>query len=178
MEQSQQSQTTQSSEELVLIPQQETPQSNKVPIKKTLTTKKKKGKSVLVEKKRLDLFLEEYEKNGGNGTEAALKVFNTKSRINAATLAQQYLKRASALGRFHLEEKGYGYKKLIDMAIDRMEKEKSPDFVALFDRLMKIGDFADFISKQQPVAKTTINVNGVQKNLFDEYVEGEVIEAE
>jgi hypothetical protein len=97
------------------LPQPTQPQAPKpeaLPLKpSTLSVKKKKGKQMLVEKAKLDLFLEEYEKNGGNGTEAALKVFNTKSRINAANIASIYLKRAQGIGRYHMERKGIGFEK-------------------------------------------------------------------
>ena len=154
-------------------------QPNLVPIKpkKVVTKQKRNGETVLVGKTKLDLFLEEYERNGGNGTEAALKVFNTTSKVNAANIAVTYLKRARSLGRFHLEKKGYTYEKLVEMAANRMKNagEKSADFVALFDRLMKIGGYEDFLTKQG-VNKTTVSVLEVQKGLIDEFVEGEVVE--
>jgi hypothetical protein len=162
----------------VTTPPQETPaQSPSIPLKSGLTKKTKKGQEMLVEKRKLDLFLEEYEKNGGNGTDAALKVFNTKSRINAANIASIYLKRAQALGRYHMERKGIGYEKLIDMAKTRMMDPKAPDFVPLFDRFMKMGGYYDFLTKEK-VTNATVNVLQVQKKMIDEYVEGEMIDDE
>lgn len=38
-------------------------------------------------------FIKEYLKNGGNGTEAALKVYDAKSRTDAANIASQNLKK-------------------------------------------------------------------------------------
>lgn len=155
----------------------ETPPETKVPIKKAVTTRKTKRGEVIVDKTKMDLFLEEYLKNNGNGTEAALKVFNTTSRTSAAAIAHIYLKRAQNIGRIVMEKKGMGYGNLIDMAKKRMENDKSQDFVPLFDRMMKIGGYEDFLAKQG-VNKTTINVMGVQKQLLDDYVEGEYVEDE
>ncbi len=172
-EQNQQQSTNQNSQA-----NQQTPQVP-IPLKRPTVVKKTKNKkdNVLVEKTKLDLFLEEYEKCDGNGTEAAMRVFNPKSRINAANIAQQYLKRAQALGLYHMEKKGMTYPKLIEMGMQRMQNPKSMDFVPLFDRFMKMGGFADFLTKQG-VTKATVGVLSVQKKLVDEYVEGEFVDDE
>jgi hypothetical protein len=149
----------------------------KMPKVKPLPRKIRKDKGKLVVTPKMELFLKEYEANGGNGTEAALKVFHNSSRVSAANTASIYLKRAAYLGRFHMEKKGLTYSKLIDKAIQRMDNPKSMDFVPLFDRMMKIAGYEDFLSKQG-LTKATVNVLNVQKKLMDEYVDGEVIEDE
>lgn len=145
------------------------------PKKKAIVKRKHKDETYLVEKTRLDLFLEEYEKNGGNGTEAALKVFNASSRISAANIATQYLKKAQGLGRMVMEKKGITYEVMVESAWKKHQVEKGTDY---FDRLMKMGDYADFISKQGGVTPTTVNVLSVQKGLLDQYVQGEYVDDE
>lgn len=125
----------------------------------------------------MDLFLEEYERNGGNRTEAAMKVFNCTSRASAAQTGSVYLRKAQDLGAILMEKKGLSLENLIEKASVRMDNPKSQDFVALFDRFMKMGGYHDFLTKQG-VTKSTISVMGVQKSLLDEYVEGEIIDDE
>lgn len=144
-------------------------------LKKTITVKKKSEYGVILQRKsKLDLFLEEYEKNGGNGTEAALKVFDTKSRVNASNLAAQYLKRAQSIGRMHMEAKGITFDAMIERAWAKDAVSKTPEW---WDRLAKIGGYEDFLSKG-PVTKATVNIMQVQKDLLDEYVDGEYVEDE
>lgn len=149
----------------------------KVPKIKKPKRKVRSDKGKIVEIDKLDLFLAAYDKHDGNGTEAAMEVFNCTTRISAANMASSYLKKAQALGRYHLEKKGATYSVLIDKALKRMDDPKAQDFVPLFDRMMKLGDFEDFLTKQG-VSKIGVSVLGVQKKLMEEYVEGEVIEDE
>jgi hypothetical protein len=130
-----------------------------------------KEDEIVIGKSKMELFLEEYLRNGGNGTQAALKVFNTKSKVNAASMARQYLKRAAATNQVLLEKKGYSYGKMLDEAISKMKSSKTPEW---WDRLMKIGGYEDFMSKG-PVTKQTVNIMQVQKDMLDEYVDGEYV---
>ena len=146
-----------------------------IPLKRKVRIATRKGKEVIAvtkEKTKLELFLEEYVRNNGNGTEAALKVFDTTSRLNAANLAHQYLKKAQSANRLLLEKKGYTQGKMIEEAITKMKVSKTPEW---WDRLMKMAGYEDFMSKG-PVTKQTVNIMKVQKDLLDEYVDGEYTE--
>lgn len=121
----------------------------------------------------MDLFLEEYVKNNGNGTEAAMKVFDVKNKVNAANIASQYLKKAQQANRLLLEKKGYTQGRMIDVAITKMQMARTPEW---WDRLMKMAGYEDFMTKG-PVTAHTVNIMEVQKEVMDEYIiEGETID--
>lgn len=145
-------------------------------IAKKLELTQHNKQEVIRERDKLDLFLESYLKTG-NATQTAMDVFGTKSRTAASALGSYYLNKARDLGRIIMEEKGVSFGSLVEKASKRMDDPKSTDFVALFDRLMKLGGHADFLVKQN-VNKSTVNVVTMQKDLFDEYVEGEYVETE
>jgi ribosomal protein L18 len=143
--------------------------------KKQLMRKDKEG--AIVQQKKLDAFLEEFMKNGGNATEAAAQVFNVSSRASAATIGSFYLKKAKVLGRIYLEEKGYTYGRLLTIAAKKAEESRLPDW---WDRVMEIADYGNFRTVkgfQGPVAN--INIMQSEKEIFKKYsMEAEVVEEE
>lgn len=159
--------------------EQDKAQDNLVPIhpKKTRVRKTvRKGVEIIVEKPektKLDLFLEEYVKNNGNGTAAAMKVFDVKNKVNAANIASQYLKKAQNANRLLMEKKGYTQGRMMDIALTKMQAARTPEW---WDRLMKMAGYEDFLSKT-PVTKATIAIMEVQKEVMDEYIiEGETVD--
>jgi len=169
-------------QEEVIVPQkEEIPQkpslpSRVIPLRKKLVIKKKDGVPVIMEKTKMDLFLEEYVNNNGNGTEAAMKVFATENRVNAANLASAYLKKARVANRLLLEKKGFTQGRMLDVAISKMQMSKVPDW---WDRIMKMGDYEDFISKNGGgVTTNTVNIMEIQKDMIDQYMGDAVIEGE
>lgn len=145
----------------------------KKPIKKANPLRVNKSGEI-VQTAKADLFLEEFLKNGGNATQAALKVFNCTSMSSAGALGYTYLKKAKASARLYMEKKGYSYGRLLDTALEKMETSKTPDW---WDRLMKLSDYEDFLSKK---SSTPIAVNFFQahKDYSSEYIEGEPEDAE
>lgn len=124
---------------------------------------------------KTELFTEEFLRNGGNATQAALVVFNCKNVASAASIGGQYLKKAKQLGRIYLETQGYGYGKMLSVAADKMEESKNPEW---WDRLMKISGYEDFISpiqKAKAGGPIAVNVFNAHKAMASEYViDGEV----
>ena len=123
---------------------------------------------------KLDLFIDKWISNGGNATQAAMEVFDCKSRAVAASVGTEYLKKAKGLARVHMEEKGYTYGKMIEVAGRKMEKSKGPEW---WDRLMKLAGYGDFLSKKD--AAVSVNILSTQKDVLKGYVqEVEVIDGE
>ena len=137
---------------------------------------KKRGKEIIKATSKLDIFLEEFIRNGGNATEAAWKVYNCKNRAVAAAMGREQLQRARDVGRIFLEAEGASYGKLLKMALEKIPDSKNPDW---WDRLMKIGGYEDFFAKST-TPSISINVNQAQDKLRKEFgfTEGEVVEAE
>lgn len=148
---------------------------------KRLSAVRQKKNGDIVQREKLDLFLQEFLKNGGNATQAAASVFNVSSMSSAATLGSYYLKRAKLLGRIYLERKGYGYGRMLDIAMKKAEESRLPDW---WDRVMKVTDYGDFMAgsagKNQP---SVVNIVQTEKELFQKYnlsnaTAGEIIEEE
>jgi len=132
----------------------------------------------LDKQQRVVKFLNEYTRNGGKITEAAMKVFKIDDRMKAQKLGSTYLKDARnlpELTRIILEEKGYGFGNFLDVAIEKMKASKGTEW---WDRLLKMTEYADFISKPKE-GNPAVNVTVFQthKALSSEYVEdAEVLE--
>ncbi len=88
-------------------------------------------------------FLIEYLKNGGNGTAAAMIVFNCKSRESAQVLGSKYLKKSAPFVRAYLEQKGFTYGRFLEIAIEKMGESKKTEW---WDRLMVMGGYNNFIT--------------------------------
>ena len=134
--------------------------------------RKKKNGQIVVESK-LDKFLQLYFKYNGNATDAAMELSGTTSRSYAAVLGSKMLSQAKDLGRVVMENQGYTFPKMIEIAGKKMEsaEAKTPEW---WDRLMKIAGYADFVSKNGGATPTTVNVLNVHKNLMDKYVDGTI----
>lgn len=144
-----------------------------------ISSVKKNKKGQVVVKDNVEQFMEEFLKNGGNATNAALAVGNYSSLSSAAAAGSRYLAKAKQRGlvRNALEQKGYSYGKMLDVALEKMEKSKKPDW---WDRVMKMADYDDFISGKSG-GGTNVSVNipffAAHKKMTEEYIEdGEVVE--
>lgn len=134
--------------------------------------KSKRGNIIIGSK--ADRFLEEFLRNGGNATQAALVVFNCSSIESAANIGSQYLKKAKSLARVYMEKQGYGYGKMLEVAAEKMEKSKNPEW---WDRMMKMAGYEDFLSAgKKGSGQVSVNVFQAHKALSSEYVDGEVEE--
>lgn len=132
-----------------------------------------KPNGAIAQQPRMELFLNEFIKNGGNATQAALAVFNCSTIESAAVMGHKYLKQARGISRIYLEKKGYTYGKMLDIAATKMETSKTPEW---WDRLMKMADYADFISKKD-ARPAVVNIVAAQKNLQKEFgfIDGEEV---
>lgn len=141
--------------------------------KRNLLERNKKGE--IIKSRIVDLFLDEFLKNGGNATKAALAIGSYSSIRSAASAGYIYLKQAKSLARIYLEKKGYGYGKMLDIATGKLKDSKTPEW---WDRLMKVADYHDFINKEKGTSPTIVNVIQSHKDLVSSYIEGEVEEVE
>lgn len=149
--------------------------------RKALRVKKnRKGDLVINHDAKLEAFLEEFFKNDGNATQAALAIGNYATIQSASDAGSKLLKRAKNLGlvRTMLEKKGYGQGRLLDVAIQKMLESKTPEW---WDRLMKMADYEDFISKKEvKQGPSVVNVIAAQKQISQEFGfdDGEVIDGD
>lgn len=121
-------------------------------------------------------FMENLTRTNGNLTEAALLTVKCKNRPVARELGSKMFREAKELGlyRIFLEEKGYTLGRLIEIAAEKMEGSKKPDW---WDRIMKMAGYEDFISKKS--TKSTpihVSVFGEHDKLASEYMIDEEIE--
>lgn len=128
-------------------------------------------KHKLIIRQKADLFLEEFIKNGGNATEAVLTISPHLSRVSAYATASKYLKELRGLGRLYLEKKGHSYGKLLDIAMQKVKGSKTPEW---WDRIMKIADYEDFMTKEKKGGPQVVNIIQSHKDLTSSYIEGEV----
>lgn len=135
----------------------------------------KKTKKGIVQVDKIDLFMEEMLKNGGNATKAAMKVWNPGTYKSASVMGSNALKKARGMARIHMEERGYGYGKMLDVAIDKLDKAKKPDW---WDRLMKMADYEDFTTSKRTTPAVAVNVFQEHKKIASAYIEGEAEEIE
>ncbi len=150
---------------------------------KKATTKLKAVKAQTkldIKKMRVEAFMTEVVKNGGDPTAAAKTVFGCTTLGQASDLGYNMMKQAKVLGRALLASKGITYGKLLDIMIDRAYTSKKVDWM---DRLMKIGEFHDFMPRNQAQGPAVnVNIVGNAKNdakafgFEPEVIEGEEIE--
>jgi len=124
----------------------------------------------VVEINRLEQFLVEFLNNGGNATQAAMKIGNYKRNVVARNVGSRYLKQVRHIAALYMEKHGYGYGKMLDVAARKMEQSRTPEW---WDRLMKLSGYADFITKQAEPA-VSVNVFQAHKDLAAEYIDGEI----
>ena len=135
---------------------------------------KRKEQRVLVQRHNMDMFLEEYLNNGGNATVAAKKVLGLSSDSGAVVAGERYLQQARLIGRLQLEKRGYTAGKMLDVALEKMEQSRNPDW---WDRLMKIAEYSNPIADKKNVNQT-VNIFQTQKQDADEFGFDDVIEGE
>lgn len=154
--------------------------------KRTLSRQKRVKKTAsgeIIISDSVELFLLEFLKNGGSVGKAALTVGNFTSLKSAAVSGSRWLKEAKERGliRHALEKKGYSYGKMMDVALEKMEKSKKPDW---WDRVMKMANYEDFITKDSSTPNVNVNIPffAAHKKIAEEYVtdadaeEGEIVE--
>lgn len=138
-----------------------------------------KGREIIVPPGKIELFFQEWLKNDGNATQAALVVFKCTTIKSAAEMGRQYLQKAKEAGlmRTLIEKKGYHEGKLIDIAIQKMLEDKTP---AWWDRVMKMAGYEDFITKKEAKqGPTVVNIVSAQKQVGSKFGFGEeVVDAE
>ncbi len=132
-------------------------------------------KNKLVIEQKLDAFLKEFVKNGGNGTQAVLAISPNVSVTSASSMAGVYMKELRHIGRVYMEKKGHSYGKLLEIAMDKAKLSKTPEW---WDRLMKIADYEDFLSKDKKNGPQIVNIVQSHKDLTSTYIEGEAEDAE
>lgn len=139
---------------------------------------RKDKNNAIVQTQKLDAFLEEFLRNGGNATDAAMKVFDVSSRASASSIGSVYLKKAKTLGRVYLEQHGYTFGRLLTTAAQKAEQSRLPDW---WDRVMGIAGYDNPGASTKGFAPQTTNVNIIQseKELFKKYMnestEGEIL---
>lgn len=143
--------------------------------KKPLKKLRKLKNGTIKETSKLDLFLQEFLKNGGNGTEAALKVFNCSSRVSAANMASMYLKKAKGIARVYMEQRGYSYGRLLELAGKKAEESKTPEF---FDRLLKMLGYDDFMPDKNQKPNSVVNIIQTEKNVLSKYTDEDIEDLE
>lgn len=142
--------------------------------------KKDKNNDIAVTQDGMERFLEEFLANGGNATKAAAAVFNTTTTSSASSMGSKYLRQARDLGRIYMDNKGHGYGKLLDHALEKMAESKGTEW---WDRVMKIAGYEspEFDSRKQAAGQNTINIVGAQNSVRKKFgfnEEAEVVDAE
>ena len=66
-------------------------------------------------------FLEKYFETNCNATEAAMQTFNCTTRESAQAMGSYYLKKSKPFIRMLLEERGFSFGKMIDIAIEKID---------------------------------------------------------
>jgi hypothetical protein len=127
---------------------------------------------------RLDKFMFEYDRNGGDATAAVMAAFNVP-RQTALGMGGMYLSRAKQLGIVRsMVEKKLPLDKLINLLIDKAYASDNPAFL---DRLIKaLGFEPEILPTPQKVnaGPGVVNIIQTQKNLQSEFgfaEEGQVV---
>lgn len=144
-------------------------------LKKTLMLKGEKviGNPELERERRLGLFVDEFARNGGNATKAAMFAFDLTNVKSANVAGSKVLAEVKGMAQLYLESKGVTYGKLLDKAVEKMDESKTTEW---WDRLMKMAGYEDFISKGAG-APVSVNIIGSQKDFISDYIqEGEIVE--
>lgn len=148
--------------------------------KRALRVKKSQtdGTVVIDPDAKLHAFVEEFLKNDGNATQAALVVGKYPTLHAASDAGSRMLKKAKQKGliRTLLERKGYGQGKLLDVALEKMLQSKTPEW---WDRIMKMADYEDFMAKKEPKqGPSVINIVAAQQQTAKEFGfdEGEILD--
>lgn len=135
--------------------------------KKLALKQNKDGTALQIPK--TDLFFEEFLKNGGNATEAAMTVFGCPTREAAASLGHYYWKKLRLLGRVYLEQRGFSYGKILEVMAGKAIEARDPDWM---DRLLRMLGYHDFMTKNAPTQ--TVNIIQTEKEIINKYIDGEI----
>jgi len=127
---------------------------------------------------RLDLFLEEFLKNGGNGTKAAMTVFGYTNKMTAATVSAKYLKKARSISRLYMEQKGYTWGRLLEIIVHKIEESKTPEFLDRFLRIVGYGEMIEENKKASPTSGNIINIIQTEKGILSKYTDEEIEDVE
>lgn len=125
---------------------------------------------------KIEAFMEELIKNGGNATQAAIAIGGFTNIRSATTTGSRWLAEAKRRGLFRvlIEKRGYDLGKMVDVALEKMEKSKKAEW---WDRMMKMAGYEDFMTKNSGTAPgVAINVFQAHKELTADYIDGEVVE--
>jgi hypothetical protein len=136
------------------------------------------SKNQVILQRKLNIFIEEFIKNGGKSVDAVMAMGGHTSRVAASATARKYMQELQDLGRIYMESKGVGYGKFLDHALEKMEGSKDPEW---FDRLMKLTGYHDFLSKGGGNQNNNVTIIQTQDALRSEFGFNEdepVIEAE
>lgn len=122
-----------------------------------------------------EAFIHEFILNGGNSAKAARKVCPNISVKNSYATGYRLMGQARKRGliRKMMEKKGYNLSSMVDVAVEKMEKSKKPDW---WDRLMKMAEYEDF-TKTAGSGGANINVSvfGAHNKIAEDYIEGEIV---
>jgi hypothetical protein len=137
--------------------------------------RKEKGMEAITTQK-VDMWLNEYMTNGGNGTRAAMSVFGIESRTTASSLATRLIKEVPNLYGEYLAEKGVGLQKLMEIAIQKVEEDDDPRW---WDRLMKLTGHMDIFNKEKPKENTNVvNIIAAEQGILSRYKVNDDLEGE
>ena len=135
---------------------------------KTIRALKRKEDQLEVTRKKVDMWMEEYIRNGGNGTKAVQAVFGVESKMTASAMATDLKKKVPNLYREYLEAQGFNFGRLMEIALKKAEEDDDPRW---WDRLMKLTGNADFLSKEKTGKDTSnvVNIIATEKDILSRY---------
>jgi hypothetical protein len=137
--------------------------------------RKEKGMEAITTQK-VDMWLNEYMVNGGNGTRAAMAVFGVESPTAAAALSSRLIKEVPNLYGDFLAEKGFGLQKLLSIAMERAETDDDPRW---WDRMMKLAGHMDIFNKEKPKEQTNVvNIIQAEQGILARYKVNDDLEGE
>lgn len=97
----------------------------------------------------------------GNAGKSALKAYNTSNMNSAYVIGAENLKKLKSMASIYAENKGYGFGKMIDIAIKKMEKSND---VRWWERLMKLFGYIE----EFPHTVIPIQINNQNKDAAQE----------
>lgn len=115
------------------------------------------------------LFMKAFVSNGGQAQKAAMEAFSLTDPHTASAAGTYWLKQIEHLLPAYMESKGAGVGRLLDIAIEKAYTSPHPEW---WDRLMKIGRYHDFMDRRSG-NQVQVNIHSTQKDLVNEYVEGD-----
>lgn len=116
---------------------------------------------------KLALFYHEWLNNGGNGVQAALKVYDTTDYMTAGQIAMQNLKKLQNPMKFYMEYKGVGFNSILGIAQEAMTAtkwndftgEREPDYNIRLKAVDRMSKWAELDPKKDSKNQTNIQNN-------------------